>query len=124
MTLLSEKYYPFQFPPATHSSPSQTLEGLFELTPRPSRALDSPFVASSDTWTPPEVCLAKRPGPRTPSRTTDTNLDCALVENALVLGCSKYWGAWASLGPPVRSPSARNMTTLRVLCFNFVFQPL
>ena len=28
--------------PATPSSPSRTLEGLFELTQRPSRALDSP----------------------------------------------------------------------------------
>ena len=30
------------FLPATPSSPSRTLEGLFELTRRPSRALDSP----------------------------------------------------------------------------------
>ena len=30
--------------PATPSSPSRTLEGLFELTGRPSRALDSPHA--------------------------------------------------------------------------------
>ena len=30
-----------------------------------------------------QVCRARRGGPRTPSTTTDTNLDCAFVENAL-----------------------------------------
>ena len=29
------------------------------------------------------MCHARRVGPRTPSTTTDTNLDCAFVENAL-----------------------------------------
>merc|ERR1712073_77905 len=38
----SGKHYSLPFLPATPSSPSQTLEGLFELTQRPSRALDSP----------------------------------------------------------------------------------
>ena len=36
------KHYSLQFLPATTSSLSRTLEGLFELTRRPSRALDSP----------------------------------------------------------------------------------
>ena len=35
----SEKHYFLSFPPATPSSPSLTLEGLFELTRHPSRAL-------------------------------------------------------------------------------------
>ena len=35
-------YWGNTFLPATPSSPSQTLEGLFELTQRPSRALASP----------------------------------------------------------------------------------
>ena len=39
---LSGKYYSLPFLPATPSSPSQTLEVLFELTRRPFRALDSP----------------------------------------------------------------------------------
>ena len=38
----SGKYFSLPFLPATPSSPSRTLEGLFELTPRRSRALDSP----------------------------------------------------------------------------------
>ena len=38
----SGKHYSLPFLPATPSSPSRTLEGLFELTLRPSRALDSP----------------------------------------------------------------------------------
>ena len=36
------KRYSISFIPATPSSPSRTLEGLFELTQRSSRALDSP----------------------------------------------------------------------------------
>ena len=36
------KRYSLLFLPATPSSPSRTLEGLFELTRRPSQALDSP----------------------------------------------------------------------------------
>ena len=40
----SGKHYSLYFLPATPSSPSQTLEGLFEPTLRPSRALDSPLV--------------------------------------------------------------------------------
>ena len=31
------------------------------------------------------MCRARRGGPRTPSTTTDANLDCAFVENALFL---------------------------------------
>ena len=38
----SGKHYSLPFLPATPSSPSRTLKGLFELTRRPSRALDSP----------------------------------------------------------------------------------
>ena len=40
----SGKHYSVPFLPAAPSSPSQTLEGLFELTRRPSWALDSPRV--------------------------------------------------------------------------------
>ena len=36
------KHYSLPFLPATPSSPSRTLGGLFELTRCPSRALDSP----------------------------------------------------------------------------------
>ena len=36
------KYFSIPFLPATPSFPSRTLEGLLELTQRPSRALDSP----------------------------------------------------------------------------------
>ena len=36
------KCFSLPFLPATPLSPSRTLEGLFELTRRPSRALDSP----------------------------------------------------------------------------------
>ena len=42
MTPSSRKHYFLPFLPATPSFPSRSLEGLFELTRRPSRALDSP----------------------------------------------------------------------------------
>ena len=42
MTSSSGKHYSLPFLSATPTSPSRTLEGLFELTQRPSRALDSP----------------------------------------------------------------------------------
>ena len=41
---LSGKHYSLLFLQATPSSPSRTLEGLFELTLRPSPALDSPHT--------------------------------------------------------------------------------
>ena len=44
MTPHRGKHYSLPFLPATPSSPSRTLEGLFELTWRPSWTLDSPRV--------------------------------------------------------------------------------
>ena len=40
-----------------------------------------------------------RGGPRTLSRTTDTNLDCAFVENVLSFVALKIGWAWAHLVP-------------------------
>ena len=81
------KHYSLAFLPATPSCPSRTLEMLFELTPRPSRALDSPRAVTSGTTENQghrQVCCARRGGPRTLSRPTYANLDCAFVENALL----------------------------------------
>ena len=44
MTPRRGKHFSLPFLPDTPSSPSRTLEGLFELTRRPSRALDSPHA--------------------------------------------------------------------------------
>ena len=38
-----------------------------------------------------QVCRARRGGPRTPSTTTDANLDCAFVENALIYTDPRLW---------------------------------
>ena len=46
-----------------------------------------------------QVWCARRRGPRTPSRTTDANLDSAFVKNAFVLNVLKVWGARAPMGP-------------------------
>ena len=46
-----------------------------------------------------QVCRARCGGPRTPSRTTDANLDSAFVKNAFVLNVLKVWGARAPMGP-------------------------
>ena len=66
----------FSFVPSSISSRSRTLEGLFKLTARPSRSLNiSSCVASGIS----EVCIDFRvvelPRIRTPSKTTDANLD-------------------------------------------------
>ena len=45
-----------------------------------------------------QVCRARRGGPRTPSTTTDANLDCAFVEKALVFVVPKLGRAPALLG--------------------------
>ena len=87
---------------ATSSSWSLTLEGVFELTQRPSRALNSPRVLlpelhrNKDTVR-CQVCLARRGGPMTQSTTADANLDCAFVENALVFAVPNIGGAPLSL---------------------------
>ena len=68
---LSGKHNSLPFLPATPSSPTQTLEGLFELTQRPSWALDWPgsllpvLQRNKDT----QMCQARRRGPRTASTT-------------------------------------------------------
>ena len=51
--------------------------GQFELTHSPPRALDLPRALH------PQLRRARRQGLRTPSKTTDANLDCAFVENIL-----------------------------------------
>ena len=67
-----------QLPP----SPSRTFEWLFELTRRPSRALNSPRALLPELQRYRRVWRARRGGPRTPpSTTTNANLDCAFVEN-------------------------------------------
>ena len=85
---LSGKQYSLPFLPATPSSPSQTLEGLFELTRRPSRALDSPRVLLPEQQRCKDIvgrCAALRHGGLKTglSRTTDRNLDCAFLGNNL-----------------------------------------
>ena len=46
------------------------------------------------------MCRARRGGPRTPSRPTYANLDCAFVENALIFVVLKIGRARAPLGKP------------------------
>ena len=66
------------FLPATPLSQSRTLEGLFELTWRPSRALSPPALLPElkRCQGHGQVCCARCRGSRTPQpRTTDTHLD-------------------------------------------------
>ena len=73
----SGKHYSLPFLPATPSSLSQTLEGLFELTRRPSRALDSPALLPELQRYKDTVRFAPLseyvPG-------IDANLECSFVE--------------------------------------------
>ena len=77
----------FLFPPATPSSPSQTLEGLYELALHPSRALYSPHKLLHELQRKKRCCQvwwARRGVPKTLSRTAIANLDCEF-ENTLSL---------------------------------------
>ena len=61
------KHYFLPFLPATSSSPSRTLKGLFELTRRPSQALASCIApGTTEIQGHHQVCRARRGGPRTP----------------------------------------------------------
>ena len=50
-----------------------------------------------------------RGGPRTPSGTTDANLDCAFAENALLFVALKIGRAW----PPLSTPLAQQANQLK-----------
>ena len=66
------------------SSKSQTLEELFELTWRPSRALDSPRALLPELQRYKDTVRCAALGAEVPEhRQTCANLDCAFVENAL-----------------------------------------
>ena len=96
----SGKDYSLPFLPATPSSPSRTLEGLFEADTAPFKGPRLASCVASGTTEKQghrQVCRARYGGPRTASRTTDTNLDCAFVENALVFVVPKIEVAWAPL---------------------------
>ena len=57
------------------------LKGLFSCALQgPSTRLAPATIDKQGTH---QVCLARRGGPRTPSITTNANLDCAFVENVL-----------------------------------------
>ena len=101
MTPHRGKHYSLPFLPATPSSPSRTLGGLFELTRCPSRALDLPRASLPE----PQrimntVCRARRGGARTLLRTTDAKLDYAFVENALVFVYPRIGWTKAPLSTP------------------------
>ena len=77
----------------TPSSPSRTLEGLFELTWCSSRTLNSPHASgTTEIQGHSQVCRTRRGSLRKPSTTTDKNLDGAFVENALF-----YTDPWKTL---------------------------
>ena len=61
------------------------------------------------------MCRSGRGGPRTLSRTTDSNLDCAFVETALVFLVPKIGWVRAPLGPLVCPPAFALATSLYVI---------
>ena len=84
------EYFSLPFLPL---SPSWTIVGLFELTRRPSRAPDSPRALLLEIQRNKDTVEAHRGLRTTASRTTDANLDCAFVKNALGFVAPK-------IGPP------------------------
>ena len=88
-------------PPTTPSSPSLTVEGLFEKTRRPSMALDLPCALlpelqrSKDTGR----CLGTEVLGQRQDQLTQT--DCVFVENKLLFDVPKIGRARAPLGHPL-----------------------
>ena len=90
--------------PATPSFPSFTLEGLFELTRCPSRALDSPgaLLLELQRYKDTVSCAvlgAEVSGHR--QQQPGANLDCVFVESAIVFILSKITKPH---GPPILLP--------------------
>ena len=56
------------------------------------------------------MCHIRRGGHRTPSRTADADLECAFVENALVIVVPKIGRAQAPLVSPCLSPLVEKWT--------------
>ena len=77
------KHYSLLFLLAIPSSPSWTLEGLFELTRRPSRALDSPRALLPELQRYKDTVRCGALGAEVPEHRQQL-LDCAFVENALL----------------------------------------
>ena len=74
---LSGKHFSLSFLPATSSSWSCTLEGLFEMTHGATLFQSGKCRGASETNGHCYLCYlcrARRGGPRTPSKPTDTNL--------------------------------------------------
>ena len=84
-------------------SPSRTLEGLFEQTQRPSKALDSPRALLPDTEIQGHSQLYG-------TRRGGANLDCAFLKDALVFVVPNIVVAWAPLGPPLKPPKSNLQT--------------
>ena len=85
MTLVRE-ILSLSFLPATPSSPSWTLEGLFEPTLRLSSALESPHALLPDLQRYKDTCRCATLGmdvPRHCQKKDKANLDCVFVENTL-----------------------------------------
>ena len=100
----SGKHYSLPFLPASPSSPSRTLEGLFELTQRPSRVLDSPcpllleLQRKKDTVKVKCTALAAEVPGHCQELLTQTLIACAF-ENALLFVVKNQEGP----GPPQTS---------------------
>ena len=77
----------FRFFQQTPSSPSQTLEGLFELTRRPSRAPDSPRALLPELQRCKDTVSCDALGEDVPGHRQEQltqTVDCTFVENSLL----------------------------------------
>ena len=86
----------------TPSSPSRTLEGLFQLTQPPLKALDSPraLLLELQRYKDTLRCATLARVPRTSSKTIGANFNYAFVENPLVFAVLNIRGGAGPLGPP------------------------
>ena len=95
----SGKHCYLPFLPATPTFLSETLEGRRVSSKFPGLAWCIACI-TSEIQVHYQVSHARLGGPKPPSRTTDTNLNCGLVEKALLLVVPKIGRDW----PPFTAP--------------------
>ena len=104
------------FLPASPLSSSQTLEGLFELTQRPSRALDSPPALLTELQRNKDTVRCVTLGVEVPGQLQEQlskTLIVCLLKTCFFIFLHNRVGAWASLAP-LRPPPHLTHTKGRV----------
>ena len=110
----SGKHYSLSFPPAAPSSPSRTLEGLFELSRRPSRALDLPRALLPELQRIKDTVRCATLGAEVPGHLQE-QLTQTLIVCLLKTHLSSLYRKWGGALAPLLCPTPLNTGCLLLL---------